>query len=442
VNTDLAPLAADLGNRVILVTGAAGSIGSELARQIAPFGPARLVLLDRAESELNSVHLDLNEAHPSLDLAPVICDITNAASLAQVFARHRFDYVVHAAAYKHVPFMEENAQQAVRNNVLGTLLVATTAVRYGTRKFLLVSTDSVIRPVSLIEATKRIAERIIFGLPNLHRTGTDFRAVRVGNVQASKDNILSLLQRQLAASGPGMTIHRRVNRYFMTLEEAAQLVLQAGCLAETADGISMLRMGDSLCGLDVAEHLIRYPSRLGRDASNGFTSLQPGEKLAEVLIAALQATVPTANPKIRISQTTEQAEPELLQKLSRLLAYLDARDPSGLLQSIRDLVPECVSPLAEPGVRQASISEPIAERSPRAWRMVLASSAPKGRDRREGRVRLLSKTDELTMEDRRQGLECRRKEARAGGRRRADVSYMPPAEPFSTSKSGRETQSV
>jgi FlaA1/EpsC-like NDP-sugar epimerase len=434
VNTDLAALAADLGNRVILVTGAAGSIGSELARQIAPFGPARLVLLDRAESELNSVHLDLNEAHPSLDLVPVICDITNAACLAQVFARHRFDYVVHAAAYKHVPFMEENAQQAVRSNVLGTLLVATTAVRYGTRKFLLVSTDRVIRPVSLVEATKRIAERIIFGLPNLHRTGTDFRAVRVGNVQAFKDNVI-------AASGPVTIIHRRVNRYFMTLVEAAQLVLQAGCLAETADGISMLRMGDPLRGLDVAEHLIRYPSRTGRQASNGFTTLKPGEKLAEVLIAALEVTVPTTNPKIRISQTTEQAEPELLQKLSRLLAYLDARDPSGLLQSVRDLIPECASP-AEPAVRQASISEPIAERSPRAWRMVLGSSAPKGRDRKEGTVRLLSKTDELPMEERRQGLECRRKEARAGGRRRADVSYLPPAESSTTSKSGRETQSV
>jgi FlaA1/EpsC-like NDP-sugar epimerase len=433
VNTDLAPLAADLGNRVILVTGAAGSIGSELARQMAPLGPARLVLLDRAESELNSVHLDLNEAHPTLDLVPVVCDITNAASLAQVFARHRFDYVVHAAAYKHVPFMEENAQQAVRNNVLGTLLVATTAVRYGTRKFLLVSTDRVIRPVSLIEATKRIAERIIFGLPNLHRTGTDFRAVRVGNVQASKDNVM-------AASGPVTIIHRRVNRYFMTLVEAAQLVLQAGCMAETADGISMLRMGDPLCGLDVAEQLIRYPSRTGRDAGNGFTSLKPGEKLAEVLIAALEATAPTTNPKIRISQTTAQAEPDLLQKLSRLLAYLDVRDPSGLLQSVRDLVPECVSPLAEAGVRQASISEPIAERSPRAWRMVLGSSSPKGSDRREGAARPLSKTDEVPMEDRRQGLECRRKEARAGGRRQADVSYLPPAE--SSSRSGRETQSV
>jgi FlaA1/EpsC-like NDP-sugar epimerase len=433
VNTDLAPLDTDLRNRVILVTGAAGSIGSELARQIAPFSPARLVLLDRAESELNSVHLDLNEAHPSLDLVPVICDITNAACLAQVFARHRFDYVVHAAAYKHVPFMEENGQQAVRNNVLGTLLVATTAVRYGTRKFLLVSTDRVIRPVSLIEATKRIAERIIFGLPNLHRTGTDFRAVRVGNVQASKDNVI-------AATGPVTIIHRRASRYFMTLVEAAQLVLQAGCQAESADGISMLRMGDPLCGLDVAEQLIRYPSRTGREAGNGFTTLKPGEKLAEVLIAGLEATVPTANPKIRISKTTEQAEPELLQELSRLLAYLNARDPSGLLRSVRNLVPEFVSPLAEPGVRQASISEPIAERSPRAWRMVLGSSAPKGRDRREGTVRPLSKTDELPMEDRRQGLECRRKEARAGGRRQADVSYLPPAESSSTSP--RETQSV
>jgi FlaA1/EpsC-like NDP-sugar epimerase len=175
VNLDLPPVKADLRDRVVLLTGAAGSIGSELARQIASFGPARLVLLDQSESDLYFAHLELQEAHPGLALQPVICDITHAGRLAQVFAQHRPDYVVHAAAYKHVPLMETNVLEAVRNNVLGTLLVATTAVRYGASKVLLVSTDKAIKPSSVMGATKRVAERIIFGLPNLHRSGTDFR---------------------------------------------------------------------------------------------------------------------------------------------------------------------------------------------------------------------------------------------------------------------------
>ncbi len=150
MNLDLAPVAADLRKRVVLLTGAAGSIGSELARQIAPFGPARLILLDQAESDLYFVHLELTEANPGLEIVPVICDITNATRLEQVYEEHRPDYVMHAAGYKHVSLMETNVLEAVRNNVLGTLLVATTAVRYGATKVVLISTDKAIRPSSVM----------------------------------------------------------------------------------------------------------------------------------------------------------------------------------------------------------------------------------------------------------------------------------------------------
>ncbi|HEY4648023.1 MAG TPA: nucleoside-diphosphate sugar epimerase/dehydratase, partial [Gemmatimonadales bacterium] len=305
VRLDLSPVKADLQNRVILLTGAAGSIGSELARQIAPFHPARLILLDQSESDLYFVHLELRESYPALDLVPVICDITNQSRLAQVYAQHHPEYVIHAAAYKHVPLMETNVLEAVRNNVLGTLLVATTAVRYGASKLLLVSTDKAIRPSSVMGATKRIAERIIFGLPNLHRSGTDFRAVRFGNVLASKGSVIPLFERQLAAGGPITVTHPLVTRYFMTIPEAAQLVLQAGSLPETAGAIAMLEMGDPVRILDLAEKLIRFSGRVpGKDVQIVFTGLRPGEKLTEEQISSLEATIPTSAEKIRISQTT------------------------------------------------------------------------------------------------------------------------------------------
>jgi FlaA1/EpsC-like NDP-sugar epimerase len=427
VNLDLTPVAADLRNRVILLTGAAGSIGSELARQIAPFGPARLILLDQAESDLYFVHLELREAHPGLDLVPVICDITNATRLAQVYAQHKPDYVVHAAAYKHVPLMETNVLEAVRNNVLGTLLVATTAVRYGAKKVLLVSTDKAIRPASVMGATKRIAERIVFGLPNLHRAGTDFRAVRFGNVLASKGSVIPLFERQLAAGGPITVTHPLVQRYFMTIPEAAQLVLQAGSLPETAGAIAMLEMGEPVRILDLAEKLIRFSGRVpGKDVCIAFTGLRPGEKLIEEQTSVLEATVPTSSPKIRISQTTESAGPDLVERLSRLFAYLDGGDRDGLLRTLCELVPECVAPLALHGSNSNPETEPLSnERSSGAWQAVLTLNQSAWRERRRAAVRLMPPAD-LHLDERRQGVECRRKDARAGGRRQTDAVALLP----------------
>jgi FlaA1/EpsC-like NDP-sugar epimerase len=420
VNHDLSPVRADLRDRVVLLTGAAGSIGSELARQIASFGPARLVLLDQSESDLYFVHLELREAHPGLAVVPVICDITHAGRLAQVCAQHRPDYVVHAAAYKHVPLLETNVLEAVRNNVLGTLLVATTAVRYGASKVLLVSTDKAIKPSSVMGATKRVAERIIFGLPNLHRSGTDFRAVRFGNVLASKGSVIPLFERQLAAGGPITVTHPLAERYFMTIPEAAQLVLQAGSLPETAGGIAMLEMGEPVRILDLAEKLIRFSGRVpGKDVRIVFTGLRPGEKLIEEQVSALEAGVPTSSEKIRISQTTESAGPQLVQNLSRLLAYLDAGDRDGLLATLCELVPECVPPLQDscaavtggPRVNGGDAGQ---------WGTLLDPSHVSWRERRRS-VQSHPLPPDLRVSDRRQGLTCRRKTARVGGRRGTDT---------------------
>ena len=423
VNLDLSPIRADLRDRVVLLTGAAGSIGSELARQIAPFAPTRLVLLDQSESDLYFVHLELRKAHPELELVPVICDITHAGRLAQVYAQHRPDYVVHAAAYKHVPLMETNVLEAVRNNVLGTLLVATTAVRYGATKVLLVSTDKAIRPSSVMGATKRVAERIIFGLPNLHRSGTDFRAVRFGNVLDSKGSVIPLFEQQLAAGGPITVTHPLVERYFMTIPEAAQLVLQAGSLPETAGAIAMLEMGEPVRILDLAEKLIRFYGRVpGKDIDIVFTGLRPGEKLTEEQVSALEETVPTSSEKIYIRQTTESAGPELVQTLSRLFACLDAGDREGLLATLCELVPECVPPLLDS--RAAGSGESRAnERDAGQWGAILDPGHESWRERRRGAQRHPLPPD-LQVAERRQGGSCRRSTARVGGRRRTDAGML------------------
>lgn len=425
VNLDLSPVKDDLQSRIILLTGAAGSIGSELARQIAPFGPARLILLDQAESDLYFVHLELREAHPDLDLVPVICDITNQTRLTQVYAQHRPDYVIHAAAYKHVPLMETNVLEAVRNNVLGTLLVATTAVRYGASKVLLVSTDKAIKPSSVMGATKRVAERIIFGLPNLHRSGTDFRAVRFGNVLASKGSVIPLFERQLATGGPLTVTHPEVQRYFMTIPEAAQLVLQAGSLPETAGAIAMLEMGEPVRILDLAEKLIRFSGRVpGKDVQIVFTGLRPGEKLTEEQLSTLEATVPTSSEKIRISLSAECTGPDLVQRLSRLFAFLDVGDREGLLATLCELVPECVPPLQ--GFQAKSfVLSPSHTSDAQSWEAVVGSGSAIWREQRRGMVRQPPPAD-LRLVDRRQGVVCRRKTARVGGRRRTDVGALLP----------------
>jgi FlaA1/EpsC-like NDP-sugar epimerase len=423
ISPDLSSVESDLVNRVILLTGAAGSIGSELARQIARFGPARLVLLDQSESDLYFVHLELQEAYPALDLVPVICDVTNQSRLAQVCAHHRPEYVIHAAAYKHVALLENNVLEAVRNNVLGTLLVATTTVRYGATKMVLISSDQAIRPSSVMGATKRIAERIIFGLPNLHRSGTDFRAVRFGSVLESKSSVIPRFERQIVAGGPITVTHPLATLYGMTGSEAAQLVLQAGSLPEIAGEIATLDMSEPVRILDLAEKLIRLSGGVpDRDVRIVFTGLRPGEELTEEPRSALEATLPTSVEKIRISPAAEAASPELMQKLSRLFAFLDAGDRDGLLATLCELVPECASPLRDHQAARPAIPLSTAH-AMEVWGGLADPSEIQWRERRRVPPRPTSPPD-LKLIDRRSGIACRRKTPRMGGRRRTDVGAL------------------
>ncbi len=346
IRLDLDEVEKDLAGRTLLVTGGAGSIGSELARQVARFHPARLVLVDQAESPLYYVQTELRREHPALDVVPVVADITNSSRMDSVFAAYLPTHVFHAAAYKHVPLMEDNVAEAIRNNVLGTLQVAGCAARHGVRKFVLISTDKAVHPSSVMGATKRVSERIVLGWPDLRGSGTDFRAVRFGNVLGSDGSVLPLFRKQLAAGGPLTLTHPDVTRYFMTIPEAVELVLQASILPEARGRIAMLEMGNPMKIVELAENLIRLSGmEPHRDIPIVFTGLRPGEKLHEELMSEVEETIPTVVEKIRIVQTDEADPATVRRSVERLVAAVEVGDRQDILLSLCALVPECVPPL-------------------------------------------------------------------------------------------------
>jgi FlaA1/EpsC-like NDP-sugar epimerase len=342
----------DLAGQVVMVTGGAGSIGSELARQIARFAPRQLVLVDQAESPLFFVHLELVKAFPELDTVPLVADVADASRMEQAFARFKPEYVFHAAAYKHVPMMERNASEAVRNNVIGTLELAECAARHEVRKFVLISTDKAVHPSSVMGATKRIAERIVLGWPTLQRSRTDFRAVRFGNVLGSDGSVIPLFRRQLAAGQPLTVTHPDATRYFMTIPEAVQLVLQAASLPEVAGRIAMLEMGQPMRILDLAENLVRLSGlEPHADVPIVFTGMRPGEKLHEELMSEIEITVPTTVDQIRVVETDEPNPGAVREGLERLVAAVALATHEDILSAIRAMVPECVEPLRRAGPR-------------------------------------------------------------------------------------------
>jgi FlaA1/EpsC-like NDP-sugar epimerase len=300
IELELPELARDLKGRCVLITGAAGSIGSELARQVALHRPGRLVILDQAETDLFYLDLDLRREHPELDLVPVIGDVVDSSTVRQVFADHQPERVFHAAAYKHVPLMESNPAQAIRNNVLGTRVVAEEAGRHGCGKFILVSTDKAVRPSSVMGASKRLAEMVVLALDEAH-PATAYGAVRFGNVLGSAGSVIPIFQKQIERNQPLTVTHPDVTRYFMTIPEAVQLILQASLLDELRGHIAMLEMGEPVRIVDLAHNMLRLA---GIPSDNGehmvFTGLRPGEKLHEELAAPSEESCATAVPKVRI----------------------------------------------------------------------------------------------------------------------------------------------
>ena len=315
---DAAGLREWINGRVVMVTGAGGSIGAELCRQLARFGPRRLVLFELSEFALYAIEDEFRRRHADLPLACVIGDVKDPARVAQVMQAHAPTVVFHAAAYKHVPLMErENAWQAVLNNVAGTHVVAQAAARHGVEKFVLVSTDKAVNPSSVMGATKRLAEMVCQALQQ--PAGPRFVMVRFGNVLGSTGSVIPKFREQIAAGGPVTVTHPEIRRYFMSIPEAAQLVLQAGLMGNGGE-IFVLDMGEPVLIVDLARDLIRLSGFALDDIKISFTGLRPGEKLYEEPLADDEHTLPTPHPKLRIAKAKPVAPsclPDILEWMSR-----------------------------------------------------------------------------------------------------------------------------
>ena len=334
---DTAGLQQLLAGQSVLVTGAGGSIGSELCRQIAKFGPAKLVLYELSEYALYEIEQELRERHPGMPLACVIGDVKSESRVEFAMAQHRPRIVFHAAAYKHVPLMEnDNAWEAVRNNVGGTRVVAGVAIRHGVERFVLVSTDKAVNPTNVMGASKRLAEMVCQELASTGATG--LVVVRFGNVLGSTGSVIPKFRRQIAQGGPVTVTHPEITRYFMSIPEAAQLVLQAGVMGSGGE-IFVLDMGDPVRIVDLARDMIRLSGFDQDEIRIVFTGLRPGEKLYEELLADGEATIPTPHPKLRIARA-RAARSELLPELDSLLDGASVCDDREVRLMLARLVPE------------------------------------------------------------------------------------------------------
>ncbi|MDP9348925.1 MAG: polysaccharide biosynthesis protein [Gemmatimonadota bacterium] len=339
VQLELPELASDLRGRSVLITGAAGSIGSELSRQVALHAPETLVLFDHAETSLYYLELELRERHPGLRLVPVIGDVVDSGAVERVFREYAPDRVFHAAAYKHVPMMELNAREAVRNNVIGTWRVAEAAGRYGAEKFVLVSTDKAVRPVSVMGASKRLAELAVLELQPRY-PDTSYAAVRFGNVLGSNGSVIPIFKQQIEAGKPLTITHPEATRYFMTIPEAVQLILQASLLPELRGHIAMLEMGEPVRIVDLARNLLRLTGNGGDFRSRVvFTGLRPGERLHEELVAPDERTYATPIPKVRLVETSVSTELELCERLKDWEWALDSGQERAVLASLGAIFP-------------------------------------------------------------------------------------------------------
>ena len=312
VKLDDAGLHGLLTGKVVMVTGAGGSIGSELCRQIARFVPARLLLFEQSEFALYTLEQELRQTFPALSFICLVGDVRDAARVDEVMRQHRPAALFHAAAYKHVPLMEQhNAWQAIRNNVLGTWTVARAAQQHGVGKFVMISTDKAVNPTNVMGASKRLAEMVCQALQP--SGSTRFVMVRFGNVLGSTGSVIPKFREQIARGGPITVTHPEITRYFMSIPEAAQLVLQAGLMGQGGE-IFVLDMGEPVRIVDLAKDLIRLSGFTEEEIKIEFTGLRPGEKLYEELLADSEHTLPTPHPKLRIAQA-RQADAAWLEKL-------------------------------------------------------------------------------------------------------------------------------
>ena len=335
VKADLGPVRSNTEGHVVLVTGAAGSIGSELSRQIATLAPAHLVLFDRSESDLHDLELILRRLLPNLRLTTIVGDIVDRADLSTAFDRHHPSRVYHAAAYKHVALMERHVVPVVKNNVVGTYNVVETAIRFHADQVIFVSSDKAVRPTSLMGATKRASERVLLSMAD---SRTRLAAVRFGNVLGSRGSVVPIFRRQIEEGGPVTVTHPDVVRFFMTIPEAVGLLLQASAASRGGD-VFHLDMGESVRIADLATNMIRLSGlEPGRDIAIRFVGLRPGEKLYEELLIDGENVEPTEHPRVHVVRTVDTGvEAGWIEAVIRAV---DERDESTLVRLICDAVPE------------------------------------------------------------------------------------------------------
>lgn len=331
-------VSSELLDQIVLVTGAAGSIGSGIVKELTAYKPKLVILLDQAESPLYDLEQELIQNFPDFKFEIVVGDISHLVRLNRLFEHYTPSYIFHAAAYKHVPLMEDNPSEAINTNVLGTKNLADLSVQYGVVKFVMISTDKAVNPTNVMGASKRIAEIYVQSL----KSDTKFITTRFGNVLGSNGSVIPLFKKQIEQGGPITITDRRVTRYFMTIPEACQLVLEA-CTIGNGGEIFVFDMGESVKIIDLAKKMIKLSGLVeGKDIEIKVTGLRPGEKLYEELLAEEENTLPTHHPKILIAKTRIITK-EIVLKISDLITLYDTQNNVKIVQLMKDIVPEFIS---------------------------------------------------------------------------------------------------
>ena len=340
VELDTEALERFLRGRRVLITGAGGSIGAEMCRQVCNYQPAALILVEQAENPLFDIDNELRGLHGDLRISPVVCDIYDRRRVMEVWAEQRPEVVIHAAAHKHVPLMEMNPCEAIKNNILGTKNVADACCRHGVAEFVLISTDKAVNPSSVMGATKRVAEIYTQALNGRPGCSTQFKAVRFGNVLGSAGSVVPTFRRQIAAGGPITVTDPQMTRYFMTIPEASQLVLQAAA-SGTGGQIYLLDMGEPVKIVDLAHEMITLSGfRPGEDIDIVFTGVRPGEKLFEELRTEGENIEPTVHPKVRVWKSRPADWEEIDRQIGELQEMTNTADRNRIIAALRRIVPE------------------------------------------------------------------------------------------------------
>ena len=344
IEIDIHKVASHLEGKRVMITGAAGSIGSEIMRQVASFNPYKLILVDQAETPLHDIRLELQDRWRDIDAETIIADISNATRMEDIFKEYQPQYIFHAAAYKHVPMMEDNVSESIQINVFGTRTLADLAVKYGAEKFVMISTDKAVNPTNVMGCSKRICEIYVQSLAKkLQEKGghvTQFITTRFGNVLGSNGSVIPRFRDQIQRGGPVTVTHPEIIRYFMTIPEACRLVLEAGSV-ENGGEIYIFDMGKPVKIVDLAKRMISLSGRT--DVKIEFTGLRHGEKLYEELLNVKELTKPTYHEKIMIATVREYDYDEVKQRIQKLIEVSYTYDQMQIVAAMKDIVPEFIS---------------------------------------------------------------------------------------------------